>query len=327
MTTTLGTSFGPDLVNASVRALFDTTKDTVLSEVSGRELFTEYSPDVPAEQISGVSSPGYGGITLEGQQYFANQLWREYPVTLTVRKYTSELAWSEEDVHWLAKANEQKRENKFHEIVSNALLPLVGNVNRDLAKMFYLGFGTTFFTGGDAVALFSASHPIRKTGATQSNILTNEYQLTANAVDLAITQMNRFQAPSGVQVRKVRRLRLVVPVELASTAQQIITSLYGPTNANLGLQKASSEALMRRGIEIDVVTLPEIPSSYSNYWFLVDLDRAANRLFYANCWGPRLAQGTNEHNGTYSAGSSTLFGPTALGWQFAIGSRGTGGTV
>jgi len=182
-------------------------------------------------------------------------------------------------------------------------------------------------TGGDAVALYSASHPIRATGGTQSNILTGNYTLTTASLDAAITQMNRFQAPSGVQMRKVRRLRLVVPVELESTAQQIITSLYGPSNANLGLQKSSAQQLRGRGIDIDYVVLPEISSTYAAYWFLVDLDRAANRLFLANVWSPRMMQETNSENGTYSINASTVFGPTALGWQFTLYSPGTGGAL
>lgn len=321
------TSSFQDVVNASVRALFDTSKETILSEIDGRELLTEYSPDVPAEQISGIGSPGYGVLTLEGQQYAANQLWREYPVTLTLRKYTSELAWTEEDVHWLSKMNEQKRASQFESIASNGLLPLMGNINKDIARMFYLGAGTTFFLGGDQVALYSASHPIRKTGATQSNILTGNYTLTTNSLDAAITQMNRFQGPSGVQMRKVRRLRLVVPTELASTAQQILTSLYGPSNANLGLQKSSSQQLRGRGIDIDYVVLPEIPTAYGAYWFLVDLDRAAKRFFLASAWSPRMAEDTVKQNGTYTIDASTFFGPTALGWQWTLYSPGTGGPL
>ncbi len=316
-----------DVVNASVRALFDTTKETILSETDGRELLTEYSPDVPAEQLSAISSPARGTLTLEGQKYAANQLWRDYPVTLQLRKYTSQLVWDEEDIHWLSKANAQKRENRFTEIASNGLLPLQGNINLDIAKMFYLGAGTTFFTGGDGVALYSASHPIRKTGGTQSNILTGSYTLTAASLDAAITQMNRFQAPSGLQMRKIRRLRLVVPTELETTAQQILTSVYGPNNGNLGLQKSSSQQLRARGIEIDYVVLPEIPTAYAAYWFLVDLDRAKDRFKLAMAWAPRMASKTNEENGTYSVNASTLFGPTALGWQWTLYSPGTGGAL
>lgn len=316
-----------DVVNAQVRALFDATKETILSEIDGRQLCTEYSPDVPSEQINGMSSPGYGQLTLEGQQYAANKLWRDYPVTLTIRKYTSQLAWSEEDVHWIAKMNSSKRENTFNDIASNGLLPLVGNINRDIARFFYLGAGTTFFTGGDAVALYSASHPIRATGATQSNILSGNYALTANALDLIITQMNRFQAPSGVQMRKCRRIALVVPTELETTAIQIKNSLYGPGNGNLGLQKASEEALRARGVTIDIVVLPEIPSAYSAQWYVVDLDRAARRFFLASAWMPRMNPETDFTHGTYSVNASTLFGPTALGWQWTAYSPGTGGTV
>lgn len=320
-----------DVVNAQVRAVFDQRKETILSELVGFEMVTEYSPDALNEQVSGIASPSYGVLTVEGMPYAANQLYRDYPVTVVPRKYTSQLTYTKEDVYFLQKqrqtGNTGRYEQRITEIASSGVDPIMGNMNKDLAKMFYLGFGTTFFTGGDAVALFASNHPIRKTGGTQSNILTNEYTLTANSLDLAITQMNRFKSPSDVQMRKVRRLRIVCSVALESTARQIITSLYGPGNGNLGLQKSSSQALANRGIDIDVVVLPEIGTSYDAYWWLVDLDRAANRFLFCKAWGPDMNPQTDYTNGTYTINADALFTPTSLGWQWAIGSRGTGGAV
>lgn len=313
-----------DIVDAAVRTHFDYSKDDIFSRIEGSELMTEYEPDTPQEQISGLSGAGYGTLTIEGQQYGYNRLWREYAKAISVRKYTSELAYTEEDIHWIAKANSQKQTMKLDELSSNALRPLIGNVNKDIAKMFYLGFGTTFFSGGDALALFSASHTIRKTAGTQSNIVTTNYQLTANAVDTAINQMNRFKGMNDVQLGKCRRIRLVVPVELESTALQIRDSLYGPSNANLGLQKASKQQMRMRGIDFDVVVLPEITSSYSAYWWLVDLDRAANRFLLGWGWKPRLARDTVSQDGTSVIDASVYFGPHSVGWQWVIGSQGTG---
>jgi len=316
-----------DIVAAAVRTHFDYTKDDILSRIEGSELFSEYEPDTPTEEVSGIAGAGYGVLTLEGQKYGANSLTREYPKKIRINKYTSELAWTEEDEHWIAKANEQKRLMRLDEIASNGLRPLVGNINKDLAKMFYLGAGTTFFTGGDAKALFATDHPIRKTGGTQDNYPSVAYQLTANAVDNYIQRMNRFKAQSGVQLRKVRRVRLVVPVELESTALQIRDSLYGPGNANLGLQKASATALSRRGIDFDVTVLPEVPDAYAAYWWLVDLDRAKDRLLLGWGWKPRMAHDTVVDNGTRKVDASTYFGPHAVGFQFAIGSPGTGAAI
>lgn len=316
-----------DIVDAQVRTHFDYSKDDIFNQIDGAELLTEYEPDTPEEQVSGLGGAGYGTLTIEGQQYGNNRLWREYPKAITLRKYTSELSYTEEDVHWIMKANEQKRMFKLDEISSNGLRPLVGNINRDVSKMVYLSTGTTFFTGGDGLSLVNSAHTIRKTGGTQSNVVTTNYQLTANAVDTAINQMNRFQGMNGVQLQKVRRVRLVVPVELEGTALQIKNSIYGgngPLSANLGLSKGSKDFMKYRGIDFDVVVLPEIPSSYSAYWWLIDLDRAAKRFLLAWGWKPRMAKDTMPQNGTFCIDASSYFGPHAVGWQWIIGSDGTG---
>jgi hypothetical protein len=315
-----------DAVSAAVRAYFDKTKEDILDKVYGSELFSEYEADVPAEQLSGVAGPGLGTLTLEGQQYGSNELWEEYKKTVSLRKYTSELSWTKEDAHFVfGKASEAKRQMKLGSIASNAIRPLIGNINVDVAKMFYLANGTTFFTGGDAVALVASNHPIRKTGSTQTNIVTSNAVLSADGVQTAVNQMNRFQSMNGRDLLPVRRLRLVVPKELTATACQIRDSLYGPSNANLGLQKSSASQMMKaQGIDFDVLTLPDISSSYAAYWWLVDLDRAKERFFLVWGWKPEMASDTVGDHGTYKVDADVMFGPSALGWQWIIQSTGAG---
>lgn len=325
MTTT--NSFA-DVVNASVRSVFDYSAQDILSKVEGQELFNEYSPDVPAEQLSAMAGAGYGILTVEGQQYGSNQLWRDYPVTLRLKKYSSELAYTEEDVHWIQKASESKRQFMVNSIASNGLRPLIGNINVDVAKMFYLGFGTTFFTGGDALALFSGSHLIRNGGGTQSNMFSDTHRaFSASNLTEAINIMNRFKGMNNVQLAKVRRFRVVCSVELEPTVQQALLSLYGPVSANLGLQTSSEFMFRGRGVEAGYTVLPEIPNAYKNYWFVVDLDRAQDRFKLAAAWMPRMAQETRIENGTYHIDASTFFGPVAVGWQWVFGSKGDGSAV
>ena len=88
------------VVDAAVRALYDTAKFDLTNRVYGPSLgFTEYEPEVASEQISTISGPGYGVLTLEGQHYGSNELTKGYPVTLVMKKFTSELKWTEEDLH------------------------------------------------------------------------------------------------------------------------------------------------------------------------------------------------------------------------------------
>ena len=106
--TTTGT--GQDIVNPVVRALYNRALEEQSSQLYYQDLgLTDYEPDVPSEQLQGIKGPGKGALTVEGQTFFSNTKQREYPTTLVLRKYTSELSWSDEDVHWLEKASSSSK--------------------------------------------------------------------------------------------------------------------------------------------------------------------------------------------------------------------------
>lgn len=319
------------VVDAAVRALYETAKFDLSSTVYGLTLgFTQYEPDVPSEQISSISGPGYGILTLEGQQYGSNELYKGYPVTLSLKKFTSELIWTEEDLHWLKKAPSSKRAITFNSIPKNAVNALNGNLNLEACKVFYLGFGTTNLTGGDGLALFSGSHTIRKDGSTQSNMFpsgdTHRAFSAANLVD-AVNIMNRFKGMNGVQMLPCKRIRVLCSVEVQPTVEQALNSLYGPINANLGLQTASKEAFRARGVDISSVVLYDMPYAYRNYWFVVDLDRASEMAWLAVGWMPRMNEDSEYEKGVYKNEASTLFGYLFSGWQWVFGSIGSGAAI
>lgn len=320
MTTSIGNTF-QDVVDSEIHSIVDLASEQAAQEIEGRELFTMYQVDKEDEKIQGMSGASYGSLTLQGQQYAANQLYRDYPADVTIRKYTSELGYTEEDVYYIGRmmksGNDTGVQLRLGSIADQAIPPLTGNINADIAKMFYLGFGTTFFTGGDGVALFSASHPIRKTGSTQSNTGTSTF--SAGALRTTVDAMNNFQGQNGRRLRKVKNIRVVCHSDIEADVRQALDSMYGPGNALLGLQTASKAAFSARGVKADLITLTEIPAAYHNYWFVVDLDRAARRFFLAYAWMPRAKQDTESRNGTSVIDSSTVFGPVALGWQWVYG--------
>lgn len=321
------TGLAQDVVNAAVRALYNRALEEQSSELYYMDLgLTDYEPDVPAEQINGITGPGKGALTIEGQQFFSNTKQREYPVTLSLNYYTSELSWTDQDIHWLEKANESsKRAIDFKNMPSQAVQALNQNINEDACKVFYLGFGTTFLNVGNSEALY-ATHTLR-VGGTQSNIVTVGATvnpvLTNLAVSTAITQMNRFKAQNGIQELKCRKLRLIVSVENEPNALQIKLSNYGPSNNNLGLQVAGPSVLTRQGIDLEVVVARDIPTAYASYWFLVELNRARLRAFMGWAWKPRMNEQPDYRKGTWYNDASVLFGPVVQGWQWTIGSKGT----
>lgn len=319
------------VVDAAVRALYDQGKFDLSTNLYGPSLgFTQYEPDVPAEQISSISGPGYGVVTIEGQQYGSNELYKGYPVTLSMQKFTSELKWTEEDLHWLKKAPSSKRAITFNSVVKHAVNALNGNLNLEACKMFYLGFGTTNFTGGDAVSLFNSAHPIRATGSTQCNMFpvgdTHRAFSASNLVD-AVNYMNRFQGMNGVQMLPCKRIRVLCSVEKQPVVEQALNSMYGPLNANLGLQTASKEAFRVRGVDIASVVLYDMPYAYREYWFVMDLDRAAEQSWLAVGWMPRMNDVTDYEKGVYKNEASSFFGYTFSGWQCVFGSKGDATTV
>lgn len=319
------------VVDAAVRALYDSAKFDLSNMVYGPALgFTQYEPDVPSEQISTISGPGYGVLTLEGQEYGSNELTKGYPVTLVMKKFTSKLKWTEEDLHWLKKAPSSKRAIDFTSVTKNAVLALNGNLNLEACKVHYLGFGTTNLTGGDGKALYASDHPIRATGGTQCNMFavgdTHRAFSGSNLVD-AVNIMNRFQGMNGVQMRPCSRIRVLCSLEKQPTVEQALNSLYGPLNANLGLQTASKEAFRARGVDIESKPLYDMPIGYKEYWFVIDLDRAAEMSWLANGWMPRMNDETEFSKGQYINNASVFFGYVFSGWQWAFGSKGDGTVV
>lgn len=319
------------VVDAAVRALYDQAKFDLSTSVYGPNLgFTQYEPDVPSEQLSSISGPGYGALTVEGQQYGSNELYKGYPVTLIMNKFTSELKWTEEDLHWLKKAPSSKRAITFNSIPKSAVNALNGNLNLEACKVFYLGFGTTNLTGGDGLALFSSAHLIRKDGSTQANTFavgdTHRAFSAANLVE-AVNIMNRFKGMNNVQMLPVKRIRVLCSIELQPTVEQAINSLYGPANANLGLSTASKDAFRNRGVDIASQVLYDMPYAYRNYWFVMDLDRASEMAWLASGWMPRMNDVTEYQKGIYKNEASTFFGYVFSGWQWVFGSKGDGSTV
>jgi hypothetical protein len=318
------------VVDAQTRALFVTHLEEQSNELYYKELgLTDYEPDVPNEVLSDISGPGKGQITVEGQRYMPNSKVKGYPVTLTLRKYTFDLEWTEEDMLWLQKQSSSKRVSELRDAAVGAVQALQQNINEDTCKVFYLGFGSTFLTCGNSEALYGA-HTIKGTGATQyNNFGTGDTHrvLGPSAVVDAIAKMNRFQAHNGIQMKRCRSLRLIVSPENIANANQIVYSMYGPNNANLGLSTASKDALATRKMSIEVVEAPDIPYAYKNYWFLNETNRSSKRAFMAWGWKPRMTRDDKATQGILRELGSVFFGPIVKGWQWTFGSTGSGAAI
>lgn len=319
-----------DVVNASVRALFNLARDEQSANLYAKDVgFSMDDPDVPEAQISSISGPGAGSLTVEGQQYGSNNKYRGYPMTLVLNKYTTELSWTEEDLHWINKQGSSKKRSTLTSAASEAVQGLYQNYNQDVSKLFYFGFGTTFLTGGNSEALF-ASHTVRKTGTGQRNTFASgatHRPFSADAFSDAITIMNRLRGHNDIELTPVKRARVLCSKENAPNVIQTLESLYGPNNANLGLSTGSKEFMQKRGIAVDHFVLADMPTAYQNYWFVIDMDRMASRTFLAEAWGPRMNDETDYSKGTFSNEASALFGWYWNEATWCFGSIGDNSTI
>lgn len=326
----LNTQILPEASQVAFRAIFDTSKLEQSSKLFYSKMgFVDREAEGEDEQINAWTGPGRATLSVEGEQYKANSRQRSYPVAAALRKYTSELVVTEDQLHWLQKGQKKKMISEVTDMMSGAVSALNYSLDDDAAKVLYLGHGSSFLTCGNSEALFG-SHTIRKTGATQRNTFASgdvQRPLTSSALVDAINLMNRFKNHNDVELLPTGDLLLVVPKELSTEALRIIKSDYGPSNANLGYQGAGPTIQAGLGRKITVFENPYIPSSYSTYWFLIDVERAKASAFMDWAWKPRMQEHWEYRKGNFFNDSSTKFGPLVLGSQWAFSSKGNGDAI
>lgn len=188
-------------------------------------------------------------------------------------------------------------------------------IDTNAAKLFYLGFGTTFITGGDGVALFSASHPMND-GSTQSNTL-GTVPLSYDNLKLALQTMDLFYDDKGIRLLPCRKYKLVVGRKNKERALEVLRSIGNPDNAN-----RISNVFGMEG-DIEIVVSNWFPDAYQFYWFVVDEDRASYMAFLVWGWRPKFDDDKVINNGTKVYTGSTMFSPGFQSWQFVVGSAAT----
>lgn len=325
-----------EVVDASVRVLFEEASEQLSNQLYYKEHgFTELQAEIPEEKFSTVSGVGKGSLTVAGQQYTDNIRYKGYASTVNLRKYTSELAYTEEDLHWIGRAGATKKILDFKNNIADHVNALNANVNEDAAKLFYLGLGTAFFTGGDSVPVFDQAHPIRKSGSTSNantfytgfGASTTHLAFDADALVEALQRMDRFTLNDNTQIRKGKRFRILCATENQETVAKTLRSMYGPDTSYLGKNTGGKEFQAMLGRTIDFAVIPDMPYAYKNYWFIEDLDRAKRMLWMVWGWKPRLNNQSEYRKGTYYNDGSVLFAPHAADWRFGFGSKGDGTTV
>lgn len=297
-----------DLADPRIRKIWD-EKNTQLSTrlEYGKLGLTDYNAEILDSQFENFTGLGIAQQTGEKEPYSREDIAAGNKTTITPIKFTKAIDITEE----MLRFNLWPKINNLVGGVSNALN---ARINTDAAKIHYLGFGTTFFTGGDGLALYSAAHTMGD-GSTQSNTL-GTLPLTYDNLKTACQTLDRFWDDKGIQLLPCSKLRLIVARENKERAEEVLRSIGNPDNAN----RVSNVFNNGEGY-IDLVVANWIPTGYSKYWFVIDMERASYMAYNVWGWRPKFDEDKIVNNGTKIYTGSTMFRPGFQAWQWAIGAN------
>jgi hypothetical protein len=300
-----------ELADPRIKKIWDEKETQISKRLEYQRLgFNDFDAEILDTKIENFTGLGYAQLTGEKEAYSYEEVEPGYDVTLTPQKWTKKIDITEE----MLRFNLWPKINNGVEGIANAL-----NYRIDLeaAKIFYLGFGTTNFTGGDASALFANSHTMID-GSTQDNYLgTNT--LSYDNLKTACQAIDRFYDDKSIQLLPARNLRLVVARENRERALEVLKSIGNPDSAN----RINNVFSTGEGT-IDLVVANYIPAStYGYYWFLIDTERASKMLHSAWGWRAKFDDDKVINNGSKVYTGSVMFKHGFSSWQFAVGQAAT----
>lgn len=299
-----------DLADPRIRGIWDEKQTQLSTRLEYADLgLVDHTAEILDSKFENFTGLGIAQATGEKEPYNREDINQAYSVTITPVKFTKAIDITEEMLRF-------NLWPKINNLVSGVANALNARINTDVAKIFYLGFGTTFFTGGDGVALFSASHPMGD-GTTQSNTLS-AVPLNYDNLKSACQRLDRFYDDKGIQLLPCQKLRLIVARENKEKAEEVLRSIGNPDSAN-----RVSNVFNSNGGYIDLKVANWIPSTYSKYWFVIDMERAAMLSRVVWGWRPKFDDDKVINNGTKVYTGSVMFKPGFQSWQWIIGSAST----
>lgn len=232
----------------------------------------------------------------------------------------------------------------FKEAIERMVMGSQLTVNELITRTFADGFAVTAAYGAgaaspDGVALFSASHVVKKTGATYSNLIAATKFLSATTLEEAIQNYKTgVKTPNGYRIKTPDVFDLLVPRALETTARKLLNSggdqagVYAGTanNANL-LNVFNFQGSKVRLTVLDMLGEVGMDGSVIGganadaMWFLVNMEYAlkykAFRIF--RLWDNEITMFKNDETDSLFTKISTHvgvehFNPESVMWFAGI---------
>ena len=252
----------------------------------------------------------YSGLTPsqatdEGENYIEDTPVDLGAIVITPTKYTQSVKVTEEALRF---AN---RWETVRDKTGQLGRAAIQNIEATAIDILALGFGTTFRTGVDGLALFSDSHTL--VVGTNDNYL-GAVPLNFENFNTARILLERQTDNLGNPLAPSTNLMLVVGPENRTVAEQITMSAGVFSSANLSTNPF-------QGIRYTVNNY--LSASEGRFWFLIDLDRAEDYFFMNEGWMPRFTQEDTPGMGLFTNYVSADYSFDFTGHQWVVGSNST----
>lgn len=298
-----------DLADPRIRHIWDEKQTQLSTRLEyGRLGLTDRDAEILDTKLENFTGLGLAQQTGEQEPYDREEIQQAYQVTITPIKWTKAIPITEE----MLRFNLWPEINNLVGAVANSVN---GRIDTNAAKIFYLGFGTTYFTGGDGKALYATDHPMLN-GTTQSNSL-GTVPLSYDNLKVALQNMDLYEDDKGIRLLPTKKLKLIVGRKNKERAMEVMRSIGNPDSANRVSNVFGMEG------DIELVVSNWFPIAYQYYWFLVDEERASYMAFMIWGWRPKFDDDKVINNGTKVYTGSAMFQPGFQSWQWTTGSAAT----
>lgn len=226
MATPLSRANFADLLDPAFRKIYTDAEKELDYKYS--QIFNVFNSSKNLEKDSSISGLGRLVKTGEGVAFPNDTLYQGYDTTYAHEKYALKTSITKEMV----------QDDQYRMVEARAKgLAIAANrsVEKSAADVFNYGFtvggggDAQFQSGGDAVALFSASHPRTDGGTAQSN--TDTMDLAEDSLESVLLSMRSTVDDRG-QLMLVKPDTLLIPPALEKEANILLQTTGRPGTAN-----------------------------------------------------------------------------------------------
>jgi len=222
---------------------------------------------------------------------------------------------------------------KAHDLAMNVTgvaEDIVDKIELDMRNFIGIGTGTSYTdnggftvdtTVGDGLALFHATHTLKNSAITYSNILSGAPAFSESAMESAEDYF-AYNITDNYGKRQTIKPNTIITADKATMKNRVIRLLKsiapeqieGSTNSNAGVKNTYGDKYQHLVIEFDVDALDVTDSTKSFNWYLASLGgqpRKSFQAYYVKWLSPMVAPAEYDQDAwtlSYSARSAYAIG-------------------